>query len=129
MVTDLQLFKNLGPDAASCHPSGQSNRQQLPGDATDADTSISKNLSCHDTLPILFQYSEDTDTADSTVVAATCALNAVTNAVTWDMVREATAPDPTFISLINLLEVGSEMIAEGFPDDCRELPLELRPCQ
>ena len=38
------------------------------------------------------------------------------------MVCEATASDPTFISLINLLE-------EGFPDDCRELPLELRPYQ
>ena len=38
------------------------------------------------------------------------------------MVREATASDLTFISLINLLE-------DGFPDDCRELPLELRPYQ
>ena len=75
-------------------------------------------------LPILFQHPEDTDTADdtSTVVTATCALNGVTNVVTWDMVREATASDPTFNSLINLLE-------EGFPDDCRELPLELRPYQ
>ena len=116
--------KNLGPDAISRHPSGQSKRLQLPGEATDADTSISKNVSCHDALPILFQLSEDTDTADdnSTVVAATCALNAVTNVVTWDMVREATASDPTFISLINLLE-------DGFPDDCRELPLELLPYQ
>ena len=116
--------KNLGTDAASCHPSGQSKRLQLPGEATDADTSISRNVSCHDALPILFQHPKDTGTADdtSTVVAATWALNAVTNVVTWDMVREATASDPTFISLINLLE-------EGFPDDCRELPLELRPCQ
>ena len=119
-VTDLQLFmylekKNPGPDAASSHPSGQSKRQQLPGDATDADTLISKNVSCHDTLSILFQHSEDSDTADSTDVAATCALNAVTNVVTCDMVREATAPDPTFISLINLLE-------EGFRDDCRGVP-------
>ena len=38
------------------------------------------------------------------------------------MVHEATASDPTFNSLTNLLE-------EGFPDDCRELPLELRPYQ
>ena len=96
--------KNLGPDAASRHPSGQSTRLQLPDEATVADTSISKNVSSHDALPILFQHSEDTDTADdnSTVVAATCALNAVTNVVTWDMVRETTASDKTFISLINL---------------------------
>ena len=69
--------KNLGSDAASCHPSGQSKRLQLPGEATDADTSISRNVSCHDALPILFQHPEDTGTADdtSTVVAATCALN------------------------------------------------------
>ena len=116
--------KNLGSDAASCHPFGQSKGLQLPGEATDADTSISRNVSCHDALPILFQHPEDTGTADdtSTVVAATWALNAVTNVVTWDMVREATASDPTFISLINLLE-------DGFPDDCRELPLELLPYQ
>ena len=57
-------------------------------------------------MPCPFQHSEDTDTADdnSTVVAAFCALNAVTNVVTWDMVREAKASDPTFLSLINLLE-------------------------
>ena len=123
-VVHVPRKKNLGSDAASRHPSGQSKRLQLPGEATDADTSISRNVSCHDALPILFQHPEDTDTADdtSTVVAATCALNAVTNVVTCDMVREAKASDPTLISLINLLE-------EGFPDDCRELPLELRPYQ
>ena len=44
--------KNLGTDAASCHHSGQFKRLQLPGEATDADTSISKNVSCHDALPI-----------------------------------------------------------------------------
>ena len=121
-VVHVSGKKNLGSDASSRHPSGESKRLQIPGKATDADTSISKNVSCHDTLPILFQHSEDTDTVHSTVVAATCALNAVTNVVTWDMVREATASDQTFISLINLLE-------EGFPDDCRELPLELRPYQ
>ena len=121
-VVHVSGKKNFGPDAASHHPSGQSKRQQLPGEATYAETLISKNVSCHDTLPILFKHSEDTDTAYSTVVAATCGLNAVTNVVTWDMVREATASNPTFIRLINLLE-------EGFPDDCRELPLELRPYQ
>ena len=64
--------RKLETDAATRHPSRQSKRLQIPGEATDADTSVSKNVSCHDALPILFKHSEDTDTADdnSTAVAA-----------------------------------------------------------
>ena len=51
-VVHVSGKKNFGPDAASHHPSGQSKRQQLPVEATDAETSISKNVSCHDALPI-----------------------------------------------------------------------------
>ena len=70
----------------------------------------------------LYQRAEDLDMADdiSTVSAATCALNAVVSVVTWDMIREATASDPVFVSLIKYLEA-------VFPDDCRELPTDLRP--
>ncbi|VDH97839.1 Hypothetical predicted protein [Mytilus galloprovincialis] len=65
---------------------------------------------------------EDNDTANdaSTVAAATCALNAVITVVTWSMVREATASDPTFVNLIRQLEA-------GFPEDYKELPTDLRP--
>ena len=110
--------KNLGPDAASRHPAGVPERLPLPGEASDADTPIS----CRDALPGLYQRAEDIDMADdiSTVSAATCALNAVVSVVTWDMIREATASDPVFVSLIKYLEA-------GFPDDCRELPTDLRP--
>ena len=114
--------KNLGPDAASRHPAGVPERLPLPGEASDADTQADTPISCCDALPGLYQRAEDIDMADdiSTVSAATCALNAVVSVVTWDMIREATASDPVFVSLIKYLEA-------GFPDDCRELPTELRP--
>lgn len=76
----------------------------------------------HDTLTSLCLHTEDNDTANdtSTVAAATCALNAVITVVTWSMVREATASDPTFVNLIRQMEA-------GFPEDYKELPTDLRP--
>ena len=70
-----------------------------------------------DSLADLSRYENDTDTAENnaTVAAATTALEAVATVVTWDMVREATAWDKTFLNLIHYLEV-------GFPADCRQLP-------
>ena len=85
---------------------------------THADTPIS----CRDALPGLYQWAEDIDMADeiSIVSAATRALYAVVSVVTWDKIREATSTNPMFVSLIKYLEA-------GFPDDCRELPTDLRP--
>ena len=114
--------KNLGPDAASRHPASQPERLHLPGEPPELDQLGDSIGLCHDTLASLSQYEDDTDTAEdcATVAAATSALNAVTIVVTWDMVREATASDKTFLSLIHYLEM-------GFPANCRELPAELRP--
>ena len=123
-VVHVPARKNLGSDAASRHPAGDPDHLLLPGEASDAETQVhtTVTVSCLDSLTSLYQYADDTDAADdtSTVAAATCALNAVVSVVTWDMVREATASDPTFISLISFLE-------DGFPDDCRELPADVRP--
>ncbi|MCW4345270.1 MAG: RNase H-like domain-containing protein, partial [Candidatus Thiodiazotropha endolucinida] len=114
--------KNLGPDAASRHPAGDPEHLLLPGEESESETQVHTPVSCHDALPSLYQHADNTDTADdsSTVAAATCALNAVVSVVTWDMVREATSSDPVFASLMQFLET-------GFPDDCRELPADLRP--
>ena len=114
--------KNLGADAASRHPVSQPDHVPVPGELPEPDLSEDMAALCHDTLASLSQHVEDTDTANdaSTVAAATVALNAVITVVTWDMVREATASDTTFLSLIQQLE-------SGFPADCRELPVELRP--
>ena len=76
--------KNLGPDAASRHPTGVPERLQLPEETSNADTADTP-ISCRDALP--GQRAEDIDIADdiSTVSAATCALNAVVSVVTWDI--------------------------------------------
>ena len=74
-------------------------------------------MSRHNTLASLCQDNADSDIdiADDTysVYAASSALHAVITVVTWNMVREATASDKTFVELIHHLET-------GFPTDCRE---------
>ncbi|VDI05204.1 Hypothetical predicted protein [Mytilus galloprovincialis] len=114
--------KNLGPDAASRYPVGPPDRLNLPGEAPELDSLVNMTAHYHDTLTSLCLHTEDNDTANdaSTVAAATCALNAVITVVTWNMVREATASDPTFVNLIRQLEA-------GFPEDYKELPTDLRP--
>ncbi|XP_052760759.1 uncharacterized protein LOC128203366 [Mya arenaria] len=114
--------RNLGPDAASRHPAGQPDRLLLPGEAPETDTLSNTTEFYRDTLTRLYQHAEDNDMANDsdTVAAASSALNAIITVVTWDMVREATASDPTFVDLVNILEA-------GFPEDCRELPVPLRP--
>ena len=49
-----------------------------------------------------------------------CICYAVSNVVTWDIVRQATSSDETLKNV-------SSLVHEGFPSDCRELSLELRP--
>lgn len=114
--------KNLGPDAASRYPVGPPDRLNLPGEAPELDSLVNMTAHYHDTLTSLCLHTEDNDTANdtSTVAAATCALNAVITVVTWSMVREATASDPTFVNLIRQMEA-------GFPEDYKELPTDLRP--
>ena len=67
--------------------------------------------------------SDDQDTADDVAIVASSvnSLYAVTNATTWKMVKEATAPDGTMRQLTSLFH-------EGFPDS-RHLSPELRPIQ
>ena len=94
--------KNAGPDAASRYPSP---------------VSPSPNVSEINNTPCDFS-----DVADdgATVASASNTLYAVTNVVTWDMVRQATSSDETLKNV-------SSLIHEGFPSDCRELSPELRP--
>lgn len=97
-------------------------RLNLPGEAPELDSLVNMTAHYHDTLTSLCLHTEDNDTANdtSTVAAATCALNAVITVVTWSMVREATASDPTFVNLIRQMEA-------GFPEDYKELPTDLCP--
>ncbi|VDI84110.1 Hypothetical predicted protein [Mytilus galloprovincialis] len=112
--------KNIGPDAASRYPVGPPDRLNLPGEAPELDSLVNMTAHYHDTLTSLCLHTEDNDTANdaSTVTAATCALNVVITVVTWSMVREATASDPTFVNLIRQLEA-------GFPEDHKKLPTDL----
>ena len=112
--------KNLGPDATSRHPSGRADRLHLPCEPDEAN--LASDASRNDILAGLTQYEVDSDIADdiATLAAATAALDAARTVVTWDMVREATTSDNTFVSLVQHLEV-------GFPVDCRQLPADLRP--
>ncbi|XP_060080132.1 uncharacterized protein LOC132559522 [Ylistrum balloti] len=79
-------------------------------------------VSRHDTQASLYQHTRDNDTAKdaSTVAAASKALKYVSTVVTWDMVREATASDGTFLDLMHHLKT-------GLPDDVREMSATLRP--
>lgn len=114
--------KNLGPDATSRHPVSQPDRLYLPGEPPELELPVDSNAFFHDTLAALSQHVEYTDTANdaSIAAAASAALNAAVTVVTWDMIREATASDDTFLNLVQHLEA-------GFPVDCRELPPGLRP--
>ena len=94
--------KNSGPDAASRYPANPHDHEP----------------------PLLKPMSEvsDTDIAEdcSVVAAATTTLNAITNTVTWDMVREATLSDELLTQL-------AKLIRDGFPENSRELTAELKP--
>jgi hypothetical protein len=107
----------LGPDAASRNSTGEPVGLDLPGEAPECDMLPLR----HNIIAALSLFEYDTDVADgtATVAAALAALDAV-SVVTWDMVREATASDETFVSLVRHLE-------EGSPSDCRQLLVELRP--
>ncbi|CAG2250790.1 unnamed protein product [Mytilus edulis] len=111
---------NLEPDAAARYHVGPPDRLNLPSDAPELDSLVNMTSHYHNTFPSICLHTEDNNTANdtSTVAAATCALNAVIIVVTWNMVREATASDSTFVNLIRQLEV-------GFPEDCKELPTDL----
>ncbi|CAC5397319.1 unnamed protein product [Mytilus coruscus] len=107
-ITHVPGRNNLGPVAASRYPVGPPYRQKLPDEAPELDLLVNMTVHYHDTLTILCLHTEDNNTANytSTVAATTSALNAVITVVTWDMVREATASDPTFVNLIIQLEAG-----------------------
>ena len=64
---------------------------------------------------------EPEDMADDLAALAsnTSALYAISNMVTWDMVREATASDDSLQRLQHLIQ-------NGFPDDCRRMDADLR---
>lgn len=76
-------------------------------------------------IPTSSAEAEDDDTIgiaeDGAVLAYTSnSLYAISNVVTWDMVREATTSDESMQELI-------KVINEGFPSDSRELKPLLRP--
>ena len=114
--------KNLGPDAVSRYPAGSPDRLTLPGEPSEIDSLDVTAVSCRETLASLCLHSEDEDIANDTamVMEASQTLYAVSNVVTWDMVRESTASDPTLVEFMN-------HIISGFPTDCRELAVEHRP--
>ena len=87
--------RNAGADAASRYPS------QLP-----AKTTLLDRL----------------DIADdgATIASMQTTLFAVTNIISWDMVRSASLADDHMQHLMKLIE-------EGFPEDCRQLTPETKP--
>ena len=91
--------KNKGPDAASRYPAKFQEGIKPNEDPTE-------------------QLADDM----ATVVAASDMLYVISNVVTWNMVREATASDATLSLLM-------EHLQGGFPNQGRDLPLELRPFQ
>ena len=92
--------KNAGADAASRYPAPSSQSSNATDPRTDE----------------TFDIAEDGAMLSSISVS----LYAITNVVTWDMVREATSSDDSLQSL-------HEHILKGFPADCRHLPPPLRP--
>ena len=94
--------KNTGPDAASRYPTQEGEPIELPCESQDV--------------------SDFCDTADdvSLTSAACSTLHSVTDMVTWNMVREATASDP----ILQKLMITSQ---EGFPSQARDLAPDLRP--
>ena len=116
---------NVGPDALSRYPGNKSERLQLEGEAPETDMNPYGNMTPaelrHEILGSISQFEDDEDIAgdELTIVSAVCALASM-NVVTWEMVREATTSDENFRQLVNLLE-------EGIPQDCRQMPAELRP--
>ena len=94
-VVHVSGKKNAGADAASRYPAPSP-----------------ESPSTDDTIGIA---------QDSAVLAsASDSLYAVTNVVTWDMVREATTSDTTMQEL-------QQIIIEGFPPECQQLSTHLRP--
>ena len=91
--------KNKGPDAASRYPAKLIESTQPPDELPDP-------------------LAEDAATA----MAASDTLYAISNVVTWNMVREATASDPTLTLLM-------EHLLDGFSKQAHDLPPELRPFQ
>ena len=91
--------KNKGPDAASRYPAKFQEGIKPNEDPTE-------------------QLADDM----ATVMAASDMLYVISNVVTWNMVRKATASDATLSLLM-------EHLQGGFPNQGRDLPLELRPFQ
>ena len=111
---------NLGPDAASRYTTRESDRIHLPGEPYEL-LSPTTAISSHDVLASVCQETAGHDDADdeSILAAAASMLHSISTVATWDMVREATAFDTTLHQL-------AQCIKQGFPEDSRDLPPELR---
>ena len=96
---------NLGPDAASRYPTHVGEPTDLPCEPASV-----PDPHC------------DHDTADDTSLASAAysTLNAVSDMVTWAMVRESTASDLVLQQLMLTVQ-------NGFPSHARELGPDLRP--
>ena len=98
-LTHVAGKRNLGADAASRYP-------------------VSGPL---DSVPPTLPQEESNYADDDAVLASvSCNLYSVTNIVTWNMVREATASDETLCDL-------QQVIIQGFPTDSQQLSSELKP--
>ena len=101
---------------ASRYPTGSAFYTDLPCELPEMDSLACVLSHLSDTLAGLSQVETNNDlTADTCLVAA-----ATVALVNWDMVRKATSSDPVFMSPIQHLQ-------DGFPEDFRQLPADLRP--
>ena len=94
--------KNLGADAASRYPVPQSHNLSSVDNRSSSDVTV--------------DLAED----GAAVLLASDTLYTVSNIVSWNMVRQATASDGVLNKLM-------EIIHEGFPQNCKDMTPELRP--
>ena len=104
-IIHISGCKNTGPDAASRYPSHKGEYIDLPCESPDTSDS----------------YDTASTADDTSLTSAACStLHSVSDMVTWNMVREATASDPILQQLMLTVQ-------DGFPSQSRELVPDLRP--
>ena len=121
--------RHLGADAASRYPASPAELLKLPGEpelSALEDCTIYDGMSRKELRHILTNglcTQEDSTEADD---LECCTIGECLGAIksvpftTWDQVREETASDPIMQQLHNI-------IVDGFPEDSRQLPADLRP--
>ena len=100
--------KNKGPDAVSRYP-------PIPAKLDTYDDSMPTPKTSVPDLPDPVDLADD----ESALAAAFVSLHSITNVVTWEMVRDATASDELLSGLMAVLH-------HGMPPRCQDLPPRLR---